>query len=260
MLDLYTSPLYSSVCTHSILLTHSPHAPYQYVLIVLSRMDNEVVIRNLLPFVTPVQVYAVFSVLNKSITAMIKWHVDPVAWPDLHCHRGPYWPIARDYLKRGDRQGLKNILLAKLGQDATAVMSMEAPNGDILLHQFARKGETNLVDMLLRYTAPVADWFGDWDSSDSSMPEFDEDHMYKPAYELRRKGAGGMTALHCAAFARSEATCRLLLLAGANAGARDDIGRYPENWATVQQAHDLSQFLRRVRKGKIKYTHPWYPY
>jgi hypothetical protein len=107
--------------------------------------------------------------------------------------------------------------------DPKSVLASRAANGDGFLHVYSRKGEIRIVNLLLRFCTYA---------------------------DVNLLGSGNMTPLHLGAFGKSYSVCRSLMQARADPGVVDCMHRLPENWASVQQAHDLAQFLRRARKGK----------
>ena len=194
----------------------------------ISQMNSEVVVRNVIGFLFPVEAIYVFTVVNRSIRLIAQeclkerlWEKPAILLSDQICVE------VKARIRTDDpyeRYILLNDLWLGLTMDPDRMLNARAINGDGLLHFFCRKGEVSLASLIIR-------------------------HMLAPSV-LNCAGASGMTALHCAAYARSEPLVRLLIKLHANPGIKDSIGRFPEDWATIQQMHDMADLLRRARKGK----------
>lgn len=184
-------------------------------------MDEAVVVENVVPFLNPGQAMRVFPRMSRGVGQVFSQRLTGHWWscPDW-IDNVELFACWKDRLSsEQDRHSAVDELFVLLLQSPAQLMDLTAVNGDTVLHVVCRKGEWTLVDLVLRFDVNV-----------------------------NVRGAGDLTPLHCAAFARSESVCRALVAAHANAALRDSIGRLPENWASVQQAHQLATFLRQTRK------------
>ena len=182
---------------------------------------------NVAPFLTPLEAVRVFSRLSQS-TRAVSLESSCNFWllPELLSSLSPVEHIRRGLAVRNQeaRALLLSELYLALSIEPIPVCSIRAGNDDKLMHVLGRRGETGLLQLVARMD---------------------------PSFDPNETGSGGMTALHCCAFSKSMNACKFLIQSGADPNIKDSIGRLAEDWATVQQAHELATFLRRSRKGKL---------
>jgi hypothetical protein len=182
-------------------------------------MDNEVVLTYVFSFLEPEEAFRIFSSLSKYARDL--WFLKLYAYVK---------PLDVDEIMvntNSDSSSARLALLCALFRDPRSVLGAKAPNGDEMIHKFARKGKPQLVSLLIRHNA-----------------------------ELNSRGCGQMTPLHCAAFAKSTDTCQILLNAGADPSLRDSIGRLPEDWARMQSYPELQFLLLAARVDEEVSTPP----
>ncbi len=183
-------------------------------------------------FLTPYEAVRLLSRLSKGVRTSFNEQVHGAMWPAPHILseviEGNPIDWIRGQLGRTYSFAASEVFLVLL-VDPIWIYRQRATNDDCLGHILCRRGDAGLFQLLARMS---------------------------PLFDPNERGAGSMTFLHCGAFARCPEVCRFLATCGASADIRDDMKRLPEDWATIQQAHDLATFLRHIRKGKTFNSSP----
>lgn len=173
-------------------------------------------------YLEPVDAVRVFTRLSRYTRSTFQSSVDPgKTWNASLFIATDSFDSLRTQLSTNRRQ-LLSALYVGLRVNPESILNLTAANGDSLVHLLCRKGEASILRMFVSHAL----------------------------IDVNRLGAGDMTLLHCSAFAKNTELCKMLINRGADPGIKDSIGRLPEDWATVQGAHELCTFLRHCRKGK----------
>jgi hypothetical protein len=197
-------------------------------LILFFSMDDEVVLSNVLPFLTPKQSYLLFSRLSSTSHSILVRNSD--SWNTAYpvCN---FPEFIKELWRLGDLENLLNNLFVALRKDREAAINQSLVNGDCLVHFLCRKAYCPAVHLVVQ-----------------------------SGIDVNLKGSGDMTPLHCAAFGKSDAIVDLLLRAGADPNIPDAIGRLPEDWATVQQNYVMARKLRKTREGETSISASCFPF
>ena len=177
-------------------------------------MENEPVLINVIPFLTCVEGFRIFSILcvfsrdvwHKKIQTNLSFHSSYLNLDDIKAKLSNNLP------------GVTEEVFRALLKTPSSSLKATATNGDELMHIFARKGHASIIQLLIQFKADV-----------NSI------------------GSGRMTPLHCAAFAKSEYACKTLLSARADPCLKDSLSRLPEDWARLQSIPELNDLLRNAR-------------
>lgn len=189
--------------------------------------ETENFVVNVSPFLVPYEAFRIMPRLSSSTAVVFKATVQS-SWWESPCLQAPHNLIddIKVRLSIPDRKKeTYSMILLHLLDDPIQFYLLRATNEDMLVHVLARRGDVGLLELIARMTS---------------------------VFDPNDNGAGGMTLLHCVAFSKSREACKFLVRVGADPNIRDAIGRLPEDWATVQQAHELATFLRHCRKGKVE--------
>jgi hypothetical protein len=185
-------------------------------------MENDVLVMHTACFLEPVDAVRVFTRLSRYIRSAFQSSVDPGrTWEASTTGITCSFDSLRNQLSANRRQFLSDLYI-RVQVNPDFILDLRAANGDSLLHYLCRKGESYIVQLILSHAI----------------------------LDMNQPGAADMTLLHCSAFSKNMEMCKFLINHRADPGTKDSIGRLPEDWATVQGAHDLCTFLRRSRKGK----------
>ena len=186
-------------------------------------MEEEFWTVHVSPFVHVVDAVRILSRLNRNTRQNFSSLLDPSWWESMAQKDDHFVDNFKLSLKYSNRKAVISDLYLLLINNPTELINLRCSNGDSVFHILARGNELGLIQLCARMV---------------------------PTFDPNDRGAGSMTALHCAAFANSQSVCKWLISVGADAGLLDAIERWPEDWATIRQAHELAKFLRHARKGK----------
>lgn len=185
-------------------------------------MENDVLVMHTVRFLEPVDAVRIFTRLSRYIRSAFQSSVDPGrTWEASRTKITCSFDSLRNQLSANRRQFLSDLFI-RMQVNPDFILDLRAINGDSFLHYLCRKGESNIVQFILS----------------------------RAILDMNQPGAADMTLLHCSAFSKNMDLCKFLINHRANPCTKDSIGRLPEDWATVQGAHDLCTYLRRSRKGK----------
>lgn len=184
--------------------------------------DEEFWIIHVSQYLTVIEAVRVFTRLRRTTRSSFQSSFDPYWWRTSSLKPHVIENTRSGLMSVGRKSYISNLYIS-LFVDPVQVGAQRISNGDSIFHLFARRNEPGLIQLCYRMI---------------------------PTFDPNDRGAGGMTLLHCAAFSKSIDICRWLISVGADPKLFDDIHRLPEDWATIQNAHELATYLRRCRKGK----------
>ena len=171
-------------------------------------MDDEFFWVNLVPWLGPFEVVRIMCMTSKVSMSVLSNVVFSISVVNL----------AELVKTCKSRHSMLDTVMSVVYSHPSMIHS-QCANGDTALHVSARRGDWLLVSLLVSFGADV-----------------------------NRVGAGDMTPLHCAAYGKSFRSIEILLNSGARSGEKDAMGRWPEDWATMQQCWDMATRLRHHRK------------
>jgi len=175
-------------------------------------MDNDLVLTRVSSYLSNWEIFQIFTQLSTLSRSL---------WRDLVAERSPsLCPDIFELFKSVPSRAvwIDNLLLYSL----TNRVYEPTINGDTIVHKCARRGDVFSVYILL--------------------------HVGVGEFDPNTPGSGGMTILHCAAACSGRAVklC-ILLLRSCDPSLRDEIGRFPEDWANKQHSFEVSDLLRTRR-------------